>query len=103
MTDPELDEQVVKINQKVALEDFAILENLWPVRTPDTLNHELLTEGDAILVRFREPLKDWQAKGWRIDMRAVAAAADDVAYAIPCPARRESRNWVLDAVPLMEA
>jgi hypothetical protein len=25
----------------------------------------------------------------------------DTAYAIPCPARRESGNWVLDPVPLV--
>jgi len=101
MLEPELDEEIVRVNQKVALEDFAILENLWPVRTPDTMNKELLTEGDAILVRYREHLKEWEAKGWRIDTKQLKSSGPDVAYAIPCPERRTAKNWVLDPVPLV--
>lgn len=101
MLDPALDDEVARINQKVALEDFAILENLWPVRTPDTMNKELLTEGDAILVRYREHLKSWEQQGWHIDYKALKAANADVAYAVPCPDRRTSGNWILDAVPLI--
>ena len=33
----------------------------------------------------------------------VEAAAGDVAFAIPCPARRTTANWVLPAVPLEAA
>jgi phenylpropionate dioxygenase-like ring-hydroxylating dioxygenase large terminal subunit len=101
MLDPELDEQVAKINQKVALEDFAILENLWPIRTPDSTNKELLTEGDVILVRYREHLEEWRQKGWQIDRKALREAGCDTAYAIPCPGRRTSGNWILDPVPLL--
>lgn len=101
MLDPELDDQVARINQKVAVEDFAILENLWPLRTPDTMNKELLTEGDVILVKYREHLKDWEAKGWRIDRKALKRADSDTAYAVPCPGRRTSGNWILDAVPML--
>jgi hypothetical protein len=36
-------------------------------------------------------------------MKALRNAQGDVAYAIPCPARRESGNWVLDPVPLVPA
>jgi hypothetical protein len=100
MLEPELDEKVLEINRTVALEDVAILENLWPMRTPDTNTKELLTEGDEMVVRYRAHLKEWDANGWRIDTKKLRTGNDDdVAYAAPCPARRESGNWVLDPVP----
>jgi phenylpropionate dioxygenase-like ring-hydroxylating dioxygenase large terminal subunit len=103
MLEPELDKKVLEINRKVALEDVAILENLWPMRTPDTNNRELLTEGDEMVVRYRAHLKEWDANGWRIDTKKLRAGNDDnVSYAAPCPARRESGNWVLDPVPTVE-
>jgi len=101
MLDPGLDDDIAKVNQKVAVEDFAILENLWPVRTPDTTTKELLMEGDAILVRYREHLKEWEKRGWRIDYKAVKRTAGDIAYTVPCPARRDSKNWVLETVPTL--
>jgi phenylpropionate dioxygenase-like ring-hydroxylating dioxygenase large terminal subunit len=101
MLEPELDEKVIDINRRVALEDVAILENLWPVRTPDTNTKELLTEGDEMVVRYRTHLKEWDARGWRIDTRALKKSDGDVAYAVPCPARRDSGNWVLDEVPII--
>lgn len=103
MLDPQLDERVVQINRKVADEDVAILQELWPVRTPQGTTRELLTEGDEVLLRYRAHLREWERRGWRIDRRALEANAGDVAYAIPSPARRESRNWVLDAVPTLTA
>ena len=86
---------------KIAAEDVAILENLWPARTPDTPNKELMTPGDAPVIRYREYLKDWETRGWRIDQKTMQQEYDDTAWAIPCPARRESGNWVLDSVPLV--
>lgn len=103
MLEPELDEKVLEINYRVALEDVAILENLWPVRTPDTTTKELLTEGDEMVVRYRRHLKEWDAKGWRIDVKTLQKNTEDIAYAVPCPARRESGNWVLDPVPTIPA
>jgi hypothetical protein len=54
-------------------------------------------------LRYRELTRQWEQKGWRIDMQALRAERGDVAFAIPCPARRESGNWVLDPVPLLSA
>jgi len=99
MLEPELDERVKQINMNVADEDQVILENLWPVRTPDTTTKELLTTTDEMIVRYRDHLKEWDKLGWRLDTRAMAAREGDVAYAIPCPARRDSGNWILDEVP----
>ena len=50
---------------------------------------------------YRECLREWEKNGWRIDFRALQAQKGDIAFAIPCPGRRESGNWVLDAVPLV--
>jgi hypothetical protein len=34
-------------------------------------------------------------------MQTLRENAGDVAYAVPSPARRLSKNWVLDPVPLV--
>ena len=99
MLDPELDERVMEINARVADEDQVILENLWPVRTPDTTTKELLTTTDEMIVRYRRDLESWTRRGWRLDTQQLAATHGDIAYAIPCPARRDSGNWILDEVP----
>ena len=52
---------------------------------------------------FRDRLKEWDAKGWRIDMDEVTADKNKVAYAIPSPARRRQKGWVVDAVPMIGA
>jgi hypothetical protein len=88
---------------RVADEDIAVIDELWPRRTPDTLTKELMTPGDAAVVKYREFLKQWENNGWRIDMKKMAEDEGDVAYAIPCPARRTEKNWVLDTVPLIPA
>jgi phenylpropionate dioxygenase-like ring-hydroxylating dioxygenase large terminal subunit len=100
--DPKQDEWINGTFINVANEDRAVIEELWPVRTPDSLTKELLTPGDAGVVGFRECLKDWDGRGWRIDWKTVEDRRGDVAYAIPSPARRESGNWVLDTIPLIE-
>ena len=95
------DERIEDVTMKIVHEDLSILEKLHPVRTPETNTKEILVPGDYAVVRYRELLKDWEARGWRIDREALRAKQGDVAYAIPSPARRESGNWVLDTVPLM--
>ena len=72
-----------------------------PVRTPETNTKEILLPGDQAVLRYRQCLKEWEDRGWRVDMRALRDKQGDVAFAIPCPDRRTSGNWVLDTVPLM--
>jgi phenylpropionate dioxygenase-like ring-hydroxylating dioxygenase large terminal subunit len=95
------DQRIEDVTLRVVHEDIQILENLNPVRTPDTNTKEVLVPGDHAVVRYREWLKKWDANGWRIDVKALRAKLGDVAIAIPCPGRRTSGNWVLDTVPLM--
>ncbi len=97
------DEPVEKVTLKVVEEDVGILERLNPVRTPESNAKETLMPSDGAVARYREWLRRWEANGWRIDVKAMRAKLGDVAMAVPCPARRESGNWVLDPVPLLPA
>jgi len=101
--DAKNDTWIEDTNMKVAAEDQAIVENLWPAQTPDTLTRELLTPGDAVIVKYREDLADWQSRGWRIDWDRLKATEHKAGYCIPSPGRRESGNWVLEAIPLLPA
>jgi hypothetical protein len=99
MMDPKNDQRIVDINMEIAQEDIDLLVNLNPVRTPETMTKELLVPTDKPLVRYRELLKEWEQRGWRIDMEKFADQRGNVASAIPCPERRTAKNWVLDEVP----
>ena len=61
-----------------------------------------MTPSDKCILNYRERLAEWDAKGWRIDMDTVVANQKKVAYAVPSPARREVKGWVLDTVPLID-
>ena len=89
------DEWINATFMNVANEDRAVIEELWPVGTPDTLTKELLTPGDAAVVKYRDFLKTWDSNGWRIDWQTMKNSEEKVAYAIPSPARRETGNWIL--------
>ncbi len=99
----EHDDRIREANLRVTVEDIAILEDLTPTRTPETRTREILTPGDKPVVRYRDFLEDWNARGWRLDWKATRENHGDVAYAIPCPDRSKSGNWVLDPVPLKPA
>lgn len=103
MLDAKMDERANVANLKVANEDIGILVNLNPVRTPESNVKEILLPTDQAIARYREFLGQWEARGWRIDLRKLRDDQGDVAYAIPCPDRRTSGNWVLDPVPLLPA
>jgi phenylpropionate dioxygenase-like ring-hydroxylating dioxygenase large terminal subunit len=101
MLEEENDEKMQNINLAIADEDIAVVSELYPVRTPELSSRELLVVGDECIGAFREHLQDWETRGWRIDMKKMQSTAGDIAYAIPSPDRRTSKNWVLDSVPLM--
>ena len=80
----------------------ATLSDVEPVLTPEDNTHENFTPSDTPLARYREQMKAWQAKGWRIDTAKVAENAGRVAYAVPSPQRRLHKGWALDAIPLVD-
>jgi phenylpropionate dioxygenase-like ring-hydroxylating dioxygenase large terminal subunit len=103
MLEPENDQRLIDINMNIAHEDIRIIEALNPVRTPHTTTKEVLLPQDKPVVRYRQFLQEFEDRGWRIDQKALRAQRGDVAFAIPSPARRTSKNWVLEEVPLMPA
>jgi phenylpropionate dioxygenase-like ring-hydroxylating dioxygenase large terminal subunit len=100
LLEDEYDERIEKPTLQIVHEDVDILEKLRPVRTPTTNTKEILVPGDTVVVRYREWLAEWDAKGWRIDYKGLQAQKGDIAFAIPSPGRREGGNWVLDTIPL---
>jgi phenylpropionate dioxygenase-like ring-hydroxylating dioxygenase large terminal subunit len=101
--DPAMDERVKERNLVIAHQDIDVLGELDPIRTPASNTKEILMPADKAVLRYREWMKQWEDKGWRIDQETLRAKRGDVAFAIPSPARRTSGNWVLDPVPLMPA
>lgn len=103
MLEPKHDALTNERNTYIAQQDVVIIENLHPVITPDTNTKEFMVPSDKCIVMYRDRLKEWDRKGWRIDMDEVSQNRNKVAYAIPSPGRREHKGWVLDPVPLQGA
>jgi len=85
----------------IAGQDQYVLEPLHPKLTPHNNAHEFFVPADKAIARYREYCRDWEGRGWRIDVGKLRADRDTVAYAIPSPARRQHKGWVLPAVPLV--
>jgi hypothetical protein len=99
---PEHNARFSERNAVVRNQDIKVLSEIEPKLTPETNAHELLMPADMAVARYREKLKEWEARGWRIDQQRAGTTRERVAYAIPGPARRaEPKGWVLDPVPLL--
>jgi hypothetical protein len=71
-----------------------------PQRTPLSATKEVLTPSDKAIVAYRDWLAKFDDMGWRIDLNEFNARnGKDMAFAIPCPARRTSGNWVIEEIP----
>lgn len=101
LIEPEHDARIMQRNEYVALQDRDILTKVEPVVTPHNMVHEVFVPHDHPISRYREKIKGWEAKGWRIDSEAVDRTRMKVAYAIPSPSRRTAKGWVIDPVPLV--
>jgi len=96
------DAYMIERNQYVADQDKVVIEDLRPVLTPDTNTKEFMLPADKVILMYRDKLREWDAKGWRIDTEEVERNQLKVAYAIPGPARKDQKGWVLDSIPLVE-
>ena len=77
---------------------------MYPKRTPSSNTKEVLVPADKAIDAYRQWLAKFDAKGWRIDWEAFKQHNDtDMAYAIPSPERRTSKNWVLEEIPRLSA
>jgi phenylpropionate dioxygenase-like ring-hydroxylating dioxygenase large terminal subunit len=99
--EPELDQRVSDRNWMIAEQDIVVLRALEPRETPPTNTREFMVPADEPILRYRAKLREFEARGWRIDMDSVARNRLKAAYAIPGPERRTQKGWVLDAVPLV--
>ncbi len=101
LLEEEHDARMRERNRYVGDQDNAVLTRLRPVITPETNTSETFVPAEKVIARYRGLLKDWEGRGWRIDSDEVERNKDKVAYAIPSPARRASKGWALDPVPLL--
>ena len=97
------DDTMMERNQYVASQDRDVLYELHPKITPRVNTKELFTPSDYPIGRYRERLKEWEARGWRIDLDKVREQERHTAFAIPSPQRRRKKGWVIDPIPLMPA
>ncbi len=103
MLEEEHDEAVKERNEFVALQDRDVLLKVRPVLTPETRTKEVFVTADKPIDRYRRFVKEWEANGWRIDVDEVNRTQNRTAYAIPSPGRRTEKNWVIDAVPMIDS
>lgn len=101
LTGPEDDARMLERNEAVMAQDRDVLKGIHPVQTPNTNIYEFFVGPDEPIAKYREFLKDWEARGWRIDIEKVEHDRKRVAYAIPSPDRRKTKGWVLQSVPLL--
>jgi len=83
-----------EVTRRVVAEDVMIVENLNLVLTPDRNTKEVLIPGDIAIAHYRESLRQWDAKGWHIDVHTLRERLGDYAVTILCPDRRTADNWV---------
>jgi len=102
MLDPKHDGPIHARNKDIAKQDIDIMLEMYPTMTPISNTKEVLMPADKAVVAYREWLQKYDDAGWRIDLDAFHARnGKDTAFAIPSPARRESKNWVLEPIPVM--
>jgi phenylpropionate dioxygenase-like ring-hydroxylating dioxygenase large terminal subunit len=103
MTDPKHDGPIHARNKEIAKQDIDILNVVYPTQTPISNTKEVLMPADKAVVAYREWLSKFDEAGWRIDLEEFHRRnGKDTAFAIPSPGRRESKNWVVEAVPLVK-
>jgi hypothetical protein len=96
------DQKVNDMNWMIAQQDIVVLSDVRPIRTPPTNTKEFMVPADEPIVKYREKLREWDGWGWRIDIEAVNRNTHKIAYAIPCPERRNRKGWVLDPIPVLQ-
>lgn len=101
MLEPQHDGPIHARNKIIAQQDIEVLNYVYPPRTPTSNVKEVLMPADKAVVAYRDWLAKFDDRGWRIDWDEFQRRnGKDAAFAIPCPERRTSKNWVIEPVPL---
>ena len=103
MLDEDFDEDIMEVNLAIAGEDINVVKEIDPIRTPVSPTKEVLLGSDAPAMAYREYLKSWEEKGWKVDIKKYREMLGDYAMVIPSPDRRTKKGWVLDTLPLIPA
>jgi len=104
LLDPSNDGPIHARNKIIAQQDITILSELHPTLTPLANTKEVLMPADKAIAAYRSWLEKFDDMGWRIDIEEFNRYnGTDRAFAIPSPARKQSGNWVLDAVPTIKS
>jgi hypothetical protein len=104
LLEPEHDGPIHARNKVIAQQDIDLLLDVYPTRTPVSNTKEVLMPADKAIAAYREWLAKFDTMGWRVDWEELQRRNNstmDTAFAIPCPDRRTSGNWVLEEVPLL--
>jgi len=89
-------------NKAIAQQDIDILDVVYPTMTPTSNTKEVLMPADKAVVAYRDWLTKFDDAGWHIDLPEFhRRSGKDTAFAIPSPGRRKSKNWVVEAIPLI--
>jgi len=104
LLDPSNDGPIHARNKIIAQQDINILSELHPVLTPLANTKEVLMPADKAIAAYRSWLEKFDDMGWRIDIEEFNRYnGTDRAFAIPSPARTQSGNWVLEAIPTIKS
>ncbi|VAW02203.1 hypothetical protein MNBD_ALPHA01-1981 [hydrothermal vent metagenome] len=101
--DEEMGARLRQRNLIVAQQDIDVLDEVEPTQTPREISKEFMVPADSCIIKYREYIKSYEKKGWRIDVEKMNAerATGKIVHAIPSPRRRTEDNWVLDQVPMI--
>jgi phenylpropionate dioxygenase-like ring-hydroxylating dioxygenase large terminal subunit len=99
LLEDEHDIAIEKRQRAIAQQDIMVLEELEPILAPLTNTKENMMPHDKALVRYREYLRTWDAKGWRIDSAQVTLNEKKIVYAVPSLGRHKFKGWVIDPIP----
>ena len=103
LLDPSNDGPIHARNKVIAQQDIDILVELYPTLTPLSTTKEVLMPADKAIAAYRSWLAKFDDMGWRIDLEEFHHRnGKETAYAIPCPDRRTSGNWVVEAIPTIK-
>ncbi|MEC9375427.1 MAG: aromatic ring-hydroxylating dioxygenase subunit alpha [Pseudomonadota bacterium] len=98
-----MDKELVKTTLLFEQEDRPVIEAMRPYYSPRDRSSELLLPEDEIMLSYRRYLDAWQTKGWHIDIDTLKKNSDRKIFVIPSPMRHKHKNWVQEAVPLLQA
>jgi len=104
LLDPKNNGPIHARNKIIAQQDIDILSTMNPQRTPLSTTKEILMPADTAIAAYRDWLEKFDDKGWRIDIEEFnRRKGREAAFAIPCPGRRTSGNWVLEEIPCIKS